>query len=175
MLVTEDKNPGMSIKEQFMHVWPVLSSWIADNFEAAILKQRSHRLLMASWKIWVDEAAIFPPPLVSSSDSDNAYVGHRVYASPYSLQEDGDTSSDDGDGDTPIIMMNVNIPKMAPHKWQAKLDHLHFMTGLVSKEVGIPMKRATTLLTNMDSIAMVTIHRHRRRRRREAPQAPRTH
>ena len=76
MLMTDDKIPGGCIKraddhkEQFMLAWPFVSSWILQNFQAAILKRRNRRLLIKWWSIWVDEAAIFLPPLVSSSDSD---------------------------------------------------------------------------------------------------------
>ena len=37
---------------------------------AAILKRQMQGLLMKFWSTWVDEARIFPPPWLSSSDSD---------------------------------------------------------------------------------------------------------
>ena len=59
-------------KTLFMCAWPFVSSWIADNFRRALfLKRQSRRRLTSCWKTWVDEAAIFPPPLVSSSESDD--------------------------------------------------------------------------------------------------------
>ena len=67
-----EKQTGMQ-KELFMCAWQFVSSWISDNFEAAILKHNSRRVLSCCWQVWVEEAAIFPPPLVSSSDSDDGF------------------------------------------------------------------------------------------------------
>ena len=56
-----------------MRAWPLVLSWIAKNFEAAILKrlfkQRMRGLLFKSWAIWVIEADL-PPGLHTPSDSD---------------------------------------------------------------------------------------------------------
>ena len=69
-------------KEPFMTVWPIMSSWMARNFGAAILSR--------VWRAWVDAAAISPPPLVlvdSSSDTTaDAYT------------EDSETDSDSEPG-----------------------------------------------------------------------------
>ena len=79
MLMTDDKVPGLGAEkgtlacndrpEQLMRAWPLVSSWIFKNFEAAILKRRMRGLLMKSWSIWVDEADIIPPALHTPSDS----------------------------------------------------------------------------------------------------------
>ena len=60
-------------KKLFMCAWQFVSSWISDNLEAAILKRKSRRVLSCCWQVWVEEAAIFPPPLVFSSDSDDGF------------------------------------------------------------------------------------------------------
>ena len=68
-----DEEQTVLQKELFMCAWEFVSSWISDNLEAAILKRNSRRVLSYCWHLWVEEAAIFPPPLVSSSDSDDGF------------------------------------------------------------------------------------------------------
>ena len=70
-------------KELFMCAWQFVSSWISDNLEAAILKHNSRRVLSCCWQGWVEEAAIFPPPLISSSDSDDGFLRGRPFRLPF--------------------------------------------------------------------------------------------
>ena len=76
-------------KEQFMIAWPILSSWIAANFEAMAVKRLSRRLLMTVLKMWGQAASVLPPPLISESDTDDLSFIRRP------LPEDDDSSSDD--------------------------------------------------------------------------------
>ena len=55
--------------ELFMLAWPLVASWIADNLEFALRLRHQRYLTQAHWHAWVEGAAIFPPPLVSSSES----------------------------------------------------------------------------------------------------------
>ena len=50
------------IKEQFMRAWPIVSSWLKEQFVMAIMRKW--------WSIWVDAARIYPPPLMDSSDEE---------------------------------------------------------------------------------------------------------
>ena len=69
-----------------MRAWPIVSSWIFKNFEAAILKPRMRGLLMQWWSIWVD--VVYPPPLVSSSDSSDEEPPPLVWVSSSDSSDD---------------------------------------------------------------------------------------
>ena len=55
-----------------MAAWPCVSRWIADNFDAALLRRHSRHILMAYWLLWIDAADILPPLLIDS-DSESTY------------------------------------------------------------------------------------------------------
>ena len=56
--------------ELFFTAWPIVSSWLRDQYIKAINQRRLRNLRMAVFNAWVEEAQVFPPPLVSSSDDD---------------------------------------------------------------------------------------------------------
>ena len=81
--------------ELFWAAWPCVSQWLREQREHALCKWRSRKLLSAAWNAWVDEAAIFPPPLASDSDSEfmpGATYG-RVLADESSEDSDDDDAS----------------------------------------------------------------------------------
>ena len=84
-------------KEFFMGAWQFISLWIANNLEATLAKRRSRRVLDVAFKVWVEEAAVFPPPLVSSSESDDIRrIGGMLGGA--SSAEDGDTDRTSREG-----------------------------------------------------------------------------
>ena len=56
--------------ELFFTAWPIVSSWLRDQYIKAINQRRLRNLRLAVFNAWVEEARVFPPPLVSSSDDD---------------------------------------------------------------------------------------------------------
>ena len=65
-----DQGEGVGVSvELFMLAWPLVASWIADNLEFALRLRHLRYLTQAHWHAWVEGAAIFPPALVSSSES----------------------------------------------------------------------------------------------------------
>ena len=60
--------------ELFFTAWPIVSSWLRDQYIKAIFiiinQRRLRNLQLAVFNAWVEEAGVFPPPLVSSSDDD---------------------------------------------------------------------------------------------------------
>ena len=62
----------------FWQAWPCIAHWrMGMQCEHFIRKWRSRRLLQAVWRGWVEEAAIFRPALVNSSDSEPDISGHQ--------------------------------------------------------------------------------------------------
>ena len=59
--------------ELFFTAWPIVSSWLRDQYIKAINQRRLRNLRLAVFNAWVEEARVFPPPLVSSSGSDYDY------------------------------------------------------------------------------------------------------
>ena len=58
-------------KTLFMCAWPFVSLWIAENFRRTLAENIDcKRRLTSCWRTWVEIAEIYPPPLVSSSESD---------------------------------------------------------------------------------------------------------
>ena len=54
------------IKEQFMRAWPIVSSWLKEQF----MRKCVMAIMRKWWSIWVDAARIYPPPLMDSSDEE---------------------------------------------------------------------------------------------------------
>ena len=86
-------------KEQFTRARAIVSSWRLTS----LIGMTSKRLLMKWWSIWVDVAAIYPPPLVSSSDSDA-----EAYPRPLGLESDSDESDSDEDGYPMWVLAQVD-------------------------------------------------------------------
>ena len=56
--------------ELFFTAWPIVSSWLLDQYIKAMNQRRLRNLRMAVFNAWAVAAGVFPPPLVSSSDDD---------------------------------------------------------------------------------------------------------
>ena len=75
----------------FWEVWPLISVWLVEQREHAAHACRIRCLLRGHFKRWVNNASIFPPDLVSSSDYDVGYVD--------TLRDSSSEGSDDSDSD----------------------------------------------------------------------------
>ena len=56
--------------ELFFTAWPIVSSWLLDQYIKAMNQRRLRNLRMAVFNAWAVAAGVLPPPLVSSSDDD---------------------------------------------------------------------------------------------------------
>ena len=98
-------------KELFMFAWQCISFWIANNLEATLAKRRSRRVLDVAFKVWVEEAAVFPPELVDSSESDdNRFTGALLGGT--SSEEDDDTDRTSSEGSFYDALMAIALRLM---------------------------------------------------------------
>ena len=81
-------------KELFLFAWQCISFWIANNLEATLAKRHSRRVLNVAFKVWVEEARVFPPGLVDSSESDDDRFTGGLWGGASSAEDD-DTEEDD--------------------------------------------------------------------------------
>ena len=84
----------------FWRAWPVISMWLTVQREYAIVKRYQTRLLRSVFREWLDEAAIFPPALVSASSESDLDFNRPVYHR--SMFHDAYDSAEDTVSDSPI-------------------------------------------------------------------------
>ena len=84
------------------------------------------RVLQTVWRNWVDEAKIFPPPLVSSSDSD-----HDAADQPL----DPETDSSDESEDDVLRLLQPTQPHLLPQ---------NYLGPLPPRTQPLPSRRAST-------------------------------
>lgn len=88
-----------SMYDLFWQVWPLMHVWLAEQQELAADKWHLRRHLRAYFREWVQEAAIFPPPLVTDSESD---PGDRYVFGPSDLYSDDSDDSSDSEFDASL-------------------------------------------------------------------------
>ena len=113
--------PPTVMDQLFWQVWPMLGVWLKEQRLQVAVKWHKKRLLQVYFQRWVDEAAIFPPPLVSSSDSDSDSTPHH-----FGREVDGRDGRADFDPET----VGVATTARQDPSWESNAQHRIFLWNM---------------------------------------------
>ena len=120
-----------------MLAWPIVASWIAGNLDASLRARHLFNVTRVFWRAWVDD--IFPPPLVSSSESDAGSTEETIMGDAWS-------SSSSEEGDTPPVYDDT--PDELPSREVSLAENLHGLLPVLEE-----ICAATRLLQRERAIA----------------------